>query len=58
MAQYRMGTLREEGLGAPPNRVHAYAGLSLVATEWMTEVVQVRDELVHIPADHEPPVAG
>ena len=45
MAQYRMGTLREEGLGAPPNRVHAYAGLSLVATEWMTEVVQVRDEL-------------
>ncbi len=28
MAQYRMGTLREEGLGAPRNRVHAYAWLS------------------------------
>nr|WP_252347669.1 hypothetical protein [Aeromonas hydrophila] len=45
MAQYRMGTLREEGLGAPRNRVHAYAWLSLAATEGMTEAVQARDEL-------------
>lgn len=45
MAQYRMGTLREEGLGAPRNRVHAYAWLSLAATEGMPEAVQARDEL-------------
>ena len=25
MAQYQMGTMREEGLGAPRNWVHAYA---------------------------------
>ncbi|MGU5755581.1 hypothetical protein ACV1DS_02130, partial [Aeromonas caviae] len=44
-AQYRMGTLREEGLGAPRNRVHAYAWLSLAATEGMPEAVRARDEL-------------
>ncbi|MFM4754393.1 tetratricopeptide repeat protein [Aeromonas caviae] len=44
-AQYRMGTLREEGLGAPRNRVHAYAWLSLAATEGMAEAVRARDEL-------------
>jgi TPR repeat protein len=33
MAQYRMGTLREKGLGVPRNRVHAYARLSLAAIE-------------------------
>ena len=46
MAQYRMGTLREEeGLGAPRNWIHAYAWLSLAATEGMPEAVQARDEL-------------
>ncbi len=45
MAQYRMGTLREEGLGAPRNRVHAYAWLSLAATEGMPEAMQARDEV-------------
>ena len=45
MAQYRMGTMREEGLGAPRNRVHAYAWLSLAATEGMPEAVRARDEL-------------
>ncbi len=44
-SQYRMGTLREEGLGAPRNRIHAYAWLSLAATEGMQEAVQARDEL-------------
>ncbi|MGU5541791.1 hypothetical protein ACV1DG_21130, partial [Aeromonas hydrophila] len=44
-AQYRMGTLREEGLGAPRNRVHAYAWLSLAATEGMPNAVRARDEL-------------
>lgn len=37
--QYRMGTLRDEGLGALRNRVHAYAWFSLVATEGMLEAV-------------------
>jgi uncharacterized protein len=45
MAQYRMGTLRKKGLGAPRSRVHAYAWLSLAATEGMPEAVQARDEL-------------
>ncbi|RKJ89484.1 sel1 repeat family protein [Aeromonas veronii] len=45
MAQYRMGTMREKGLGAPRNREHAYAWLSLAATEGMPEAVQARDEL-------------
>lgn len=45
MAQYRMGALREEGLGAPRNRIHAYAWLSLAATEGMPEAAQARDEL-------------
>jgi hypothetical protein len=40
-----MGTLREEGLGAPRNRIHAYAWRSLAATEGMPEAVQARDEL-------------
>jgi len=40
-----MGTLREEGSGAPHNRVHAYAWFSLVATEGMLEAVKARDEL-------------
>ncbi|MGU5709188.1 hypothetical protein ACV1C0_24755, partial [Aeromonas hydrophila] len=33
------------GLGAPRNRVHAYAWLSLAATEGMPEAVRARDEL-------------
>ena len=37
--QYRMGTLRDEGLGALCNLVHAYAWLSLAATEGMPETV-------------------
>lgn len=45
MAQYRMGTLREKGLGAPRNRVHAYTWLSLAATEGMPKALQARDEL-------------
>lgn len=45
MAQYRMGALSEEGLGAPCSLVHAYARLSLVATEGMPEPVLARDEL-------------
>jgi hypothetical protein len=40
-----MGTLREEGLGAPRNRIHAYAWFSLAATEGMTEAVMACDEL-------------
>ncbi len=45
MAQYRMGTLRVKGLGAPRNRIHAYAWFSLAGPEGMTEAVLARDEL-------------
>ncbi|MGL5266470.1 MAG: hypothetical protein ACRC9E_09600, partial [Plesiomonas shigelloides] len=45
MAQYRMGMMREEGLGGPRNRLHAYAWFSLAATEGMEEAIQARETL-------------
>lgn len=43
-----MGILREEGLGAPRNRVHTYAWLSLAATEGMSAAVRARDALTKL----------
>lgn len=45
IAQYRMGIMREQGLGAPRNRVHAYAWYLLAATDGNQESVNARDEL-------------
>lgn len=40
-----MGIMREQGLGAPRNRVHAYAWYLLAATDGNQESVNARDEL-------------
>ncbi|MFP1740578.1 tetratricopeptide repeat protein [Lonsdalea quercina] len=45
MAQYRMGTMRQEGLGVPRNRIHAYAWFSLAATEGMVNAINARNAL-------------
>ncbi|WP_218573921.1 tetratricopeptide repeat protein [Plesiomonas shigelloides] len=45
MAQYRMGMMREKGLGAPRNNQHAYAWFSLAATGGMAEAIQARETL-------------
>ncbi|WP_368231431.1 tetratricopeptide repeat protein [Aeromonas sp. s3] len=44
-AQYRMGMMREQGLGAPRNRLHAYAWYLLAATDGNSEASEARDEL-------------
>ncbi|WP_456237250.1 tetratricopeptide repeat protein [Lonsdalea populi] len=45
MAQYRMGTMRQEGLGVPRNRIHAYAWFSLASTEGMVNAINARNAL-------------
>ncbi|GAB7261806.1 MULTISPECIES: tetratricopeptide repeat protein [Dickeya] len=45
MAQYRMGMMRQDGLGASRNRIHAYAWYSLAATEGMAEALAARNDL-------------
>ena len=45
LAQYRMGIMREQGLGAPRNRLHAYAWYLLAATDGNSEASEARDEL-------------
>lgn len=45
MAQYRMGLLRQEGLGAPRNRIHAYAWFSLASTDGMKEALAALNDL-------------
>ncbi|MCV9878095.1 tetratricopeptide repeat protein [Brenneria izbisi] len=45
MAQYRMGIMRQEGLGASRNRIHAYAWYSMAATEGMPEAIHARNDL-------------
>lgn len=44
-AQYRMGMMRQDGLGVSRNRIHAYAWYSLAATEGMTEALAARNDL-------------
>lgn len=44
-AQYRMGIMREQGLGAPRNRLHAYAWYLLAATDGNHDATKARDEL-------------
>ncbi|AIR68629.1 tetratricopeptide repeat protein [Dickeya fangzhongdai] len=45
MAQYRMGMMRQDGLGASRNRIHSYAWYSLAATEGMAEAIAARNDL-------------
>ncbi|PWC19324.1 hypothetical protein DDT52_12085 [Brenneria roseae subsp. roseae] len=45
MAQYRMGIMRQDGLGASRNRIHAYAWYSMAATEGMNEAIHARNDL-------------
>ena len=40
-----MGMMREQGLGAPRNRLHAYAWYLLAATDGNSEASEARDEL-------------
>ena len=44
-AQYRMGVMREQGLGVPRNRLHAYAWCLLAATDGNNDATKARDEL-------------
>ncbi|MFC3395164.1 tetratricopeptide repeat protein [Brenneria rubrifaciens] len=45
MAQYRMGIMRQDGLGTSRNRIHAYAWYSMAATEGMPEAIHARNDL-------------
>lgn len=45
MAQYRLGLMRQDGLGVPRNRIHAYAWFSLASTDGMKEALQSLNDL-------------
>lgn len=45
VAQYRLGLMRQDGLGVPRNRIHAYAWFSLATTEGMKEALQSLNDL-------------
>lgn len=45
MAQYRMGMMRQDGMGVSRNRVHAYAWYALAATEGMHDAIHARNDL-------------
>lgn len=45
MAQYRMGMMRQDGMGVTRNRIHAYAWYAMAATEGMNDAVHARNDL-------------
>lgn len=44
-AQYRMGMMRQEGMGATRNRIHAYAWFSLATTKGMRDALAALNDL-------------
>lgn len=45
MAQYRMGMMRQDGMGVSRNRIHAYAWYAMAATEGMNDAIHARNDL-------------